>query len=133
MPIDRCSLIDVLTPLKPSTLAVVTFPILQSSPLIGDLGDYMTTIGKARDDARIQAKLPKIENKQVPNQEVPSQSETWGTPLLVTNFGIRGSTAGTTPVLKTSPAVSVFSSDPREEGPSGPRLSTYLYMRTLQV
>ncbi|CAL9004119.1 unnamed protein product, partial [Prunus brigantina] len=61
--------------------AVVTFPILQSSPLIVDLGDYMTTIGKARDDACIQVRMPKIENKQVPNQEVLSQSKIWGTPV----------------------------------------------------
>ncbi|CAL2240550.1 unnamed protein product [Prunus armeniaca] len=32
--------------------------------------------------------------------------------LLVPNFGIEGSTAGTTPVPKTSPTVSLFSLDP---------------------
>ncbi|CAL2265897.1 unnamed protein product [Prunus armeniaca] len=40
------------------------------------------------------------------------RNELEGVYLLVTNFGIGGSTIGTTPVLKTSHAVSVFSSDP---------------------
>ncbi|CAL2238724.1 unnamed protein product [Prunus armeniaca] len=52
-----------------------------SSPLIGDLGDYMTTIGKTRDDTRVQVRMPKIKDNQVPNQEVPSQLKTWGTPV----------------------------------------------------
>ncbi|CAL2238594.1 unnamed protein product [Prunus armeniaca] len=45
---------------------------LPSSPLLEDLGDYMNTIGKTRDDARIRVRMSKIKDKQVPNQEVPS-------------------------------------------------------------
>ncbi|CAL9011532.1 unnamed protein product [Prunus brigantina] len=56
-----------------------SLPIFKPTPWLEDLGDYMIITGLQTTDARSRVRMPELKNKQVPNQEVPPRSETWGT------------------------------------------------------
>ncbi|CAL2266360.1 unnamed protein product [Prunus armeniaca] len=62
-----------------SPLPVDSLPIFNPTSWLEDLGDYMIITGLETIDARSQVRMPKLRDKQFPNQEVPPRSETWGT------------------------------------------------------
>ncbi|CAL2271187.1 unnamed protein product [Prunus armeniaca] len=62
-----------------SPLPTDSLPFFIPTSRLGDLGDYMIIIGLQTTDARSRVRVPELRDKQVPNQEVPPRSKTWGT------------------------------------------------------
>lgn len=62
-PTSRRTMVEFFSKL-PRLRLLLPFPSnLPGSPLLDDLGDSMTTIGRLREDAHVPVKMPKIKDK----------------------------------------------------------------------
>ncbi|CAL8168638.1 unnamed protein product [Prunus armeniaca] len=65
-----------------SPLPTDSLPFFIPTSRLGDLGDYMIIIGLQTTDAHSRVRVLELRDKQVPNQEVPPRSKTWGTTAI---------------------------------------------------